>query len=515
MAALERQAQDVHGMSIPSLMIRAGAGTADVARRLLRPRGGRRVVVLVGKGNNGGDGLVAARDLDGDAAVVALMVVPDASLRGDPAAHLAALRGRRARIEDSAHLDDAALDGLLRDADLLIDAIFGTGFRGPAAGEPARVIEAANRSGTPILAVDVPSGIDAATGGAAAPCVHAVATVTMGLPKRGLMQYPAAAHAGRVYVADIGLPHALVDAAPIPVALATGPWVNRTLPVRPADGQKGQFGRVALVAGARGFVGAAILAARGAIRAGAGLVTIGLPGSLAAVPAGSLPEAMTRALPETPEGTVAARALEEIVEWAAASSVLAIGPGLTMHAEVAALVRGLLPRLDRPLVADADALNALAGEPERLGAVRGPVVITPHPGEMARLLGCEIADVQRDRVETARSASARLGVVVVLKGARSVVASPDGRALVVPTGNGAMATGGMGDVLTGATAAFLGAGMPAFEAAGCAVYLHGRAGDLAARSELGLLAHEVADAIPRALAQVRAGEVDDGVTAVP
>ena len=156
-------------MSIASLMIRAGAGTADVARRLLRPRGGRRVVVLVGKGNNGGDGLVAARDLDGDAAVVALMVVPDASLRGDPAAHLAALRGRRARIEDSAHLDDAALDGLLRDADLLIDAIFGTGFRGPAAGEPARVIEAANRSGIPILAVDVPSGIDAATGGAAAP----------------------------------------------------------------------------------------------------------------------------------------------------------------------------------------------------------------------------------------------------------------------------------------------------------------------------------------------------------
>ncbi len=515
MAALEQQAQSVHGISVASLMIRAGAGAADVARRLLRARGGRRVVVLAGKGNNGGDGLVAARDLDGDAAVLVLLVVPAEALRGDPAAHLAALRGRRMRIEDSAGRRRPGLDALLRESDLLIDAIFGTGFRGPAAGEPARIIDAANRSGVPILAVDVPSGIDAETGGAGAPCVRAAATVTMGLPKRGLMQYPAAAHAGRVYVADIGLPPALVDAAPIPVRLATAAWVDRTLPVRPADGQKGLFGRVALVAGARGFVGAAILSARGAIRAGAGLVTIGLPGSLAAVPAGSLPEAMTRALPETPEGTVAARALDEIAEWVAGSSVLAIGPGLTMHADVAALVRGLLPRIERPLVADADALNVLAGEPERLREVRAPVVITPHPGEMARLLGCAIADVQRDRVVTARAAAERLGVVVILKGARTVVASPDGRALIVPTGNGAMATGGMGDVLTGATAALLAAGMPAFEAAGCAVYLHGRAGDLAAVSELGLLAHEVADAIPRALAQVRAGEVDDGVTAVP
>jgi len=515
MAALEGQALQVHGIAIASLMDRAGACAADVARRLLRTRGGRRVVVLAGKGHNGGDGLVAARDLAGDAVVTVLLVVPPESLRGDPAAHLATLRQRRVRVEVASALDDAVLSGLLRESDLLIDAIFGTGFRGPAAGEPARVIEAANRSGVPILAVDVPSGIDAATGGAQGPCVHAVATVTMGLVKRGLVQYPAAAHAGTVYVADIGLPQTLVDAAPIPTSLATGPWVNRTLPVRPADGQKGQFGRIALVAGARGFVGAAILAARGAIRAGAGLVTVGLPASLAAVPAGSLPEAMTRALPETPEGTVSARALDEILEWISASSVLAIGPGLTTHPEVASLVRGLLPRIDRPLVADADALNVLAGEPDRLREVRAPVVITPHPGEMARLLSCEIAEVQRDRVETARAAAQRCGVVVVLKGARTVVASPDGRALVVPVGNAAMATGGMGDVLTGAAAALLGAGMPAFDAAGCAVYLHGRAGDLAAAAELGLLAHEVADAIPRALARVRAGETDDGFATVP
>ena len=515
MAAIERQAQEVCGVSVPALMLRAGAAAAEVARRLLRRRGGRRVVVLIGKGNNGGDGLVAARELEGDAAVTAMLVVPPESLGGEPAAHLAALRERPVHIEASAALDGPALEAALSESDLIVDAIFGTGFRGPAQGEPARVIQAANGSDVPILAVDVPSGIDAATGRADPPCVQAAATVTMGLAKRGLVQYPAAARAGTLYVADIGLPRSIVDAAPIPAALVTGPWVNRTLPARPADSQKGQFGRVALVAGARGFVGAAVLAARGAIRTGAGLVTVGLPASLATVPAGSLPEAMTRALPETPEGTVAFRALDEILEWVSGSSVLAIGPGLTMHPEVGALVRGLLTRLDRPLVADADALNLLAGEPDRLRELSVPAVITPHPGEMARLLGQEIPDVQRDRVETARSAAGRFGVVVVLKGARTVVASPDGRAMVVPTGNAAMATGGMGDVLTGAVAALLASEIPALEAAASAAYLHGRAGDLAAAAELGLLAHEVADAIPRALRRVRECAADDGIVLVP
>ncbi|HYM70102.1 MAG TPA: NAD(P)H-hydrate dehydratase, partial [bacterium] len=267
-------------------------------------------------------------------------------------------------------------------------------------------------------------------------------------------------------------------------------------------------------AGARGFVGASILAARGAIRAGAGLVTVALPVSLAAVPACSLPEAMTHPLPETPDGTIAERALEAALELVEASSAVAVGPGLTMHPEVVAFVRRLLPRLGRPAVLDADALNALAGEPQRLREAAAPLVITPHPGEMARLLGCAIPDVQRDRVETARSAARSLGVTVVLKGARTVVAAPGGAARIIPTGNAAMATGGMGDVLTGATAALLAAGLPAFEAAACAAYLHGLAGDLAASGELGLLAHEVADAIPRALARVRAGDVDDGLRTV-
>ena len=243
-----------------------GCGPASPARRTAAAAWSR---CWPARATTAATGFVATAISTATRPCLSLLVVPAEALRGDPAAHLAALRGRRMRIEDSAGLDDPGLDALLRESDLLIDAIFGTGFRGPVAGEPARIIDAANRSGVPILAVDVPSGIDAETGGAGALCVRAAATVTMGLPKRGLMQYPAAAHAGRVYVADIGLPPPLVDAAPIPVRLATAAWVDRTLPVRPADGQKGLFGRVALVAGARGFVGAAILSARGAIAAGA------------------------------------------------------------------------------------------------------------------------------------------------------------------------------------------------------------------------------------------------------
>jgi ADP-dependent NAD(P)H-hydrate dehydratase / NAD(P)H-hydrate epimerase len=516
MAALERQAHEKYGIEIAALMERAGARTAEVARLLLRERGGRGVIVLAGKGNNGGDGLVAARYLSGESNLRVLLVAPAEEIRGEPAAHLQSLRDRHVRIQDAGALGAEDLDRILLEADLLVDAIFGTGFRGPADGVPARVIEAANRSGRPILAVDVPSGVDAGTGRADPPCIRAVATVTMGLPKVGLVQYPAAANAGRLFVADIGFPAALVEEAPIQTSLARASWVDRSLPRRSPDSHKGAFGRVLVVAGARGFTGAAVLAARGAIRAGAGLVTVGIPASLVAVPPASLPEAMTHPLPETSQGTLSESAGEAILEFAAGVSAVAIGPGLTTHPEVVALVRRLLPRLDQPVVVDADGLNALAGEAVRLRDVPGPVVITPHPGEMARLLGRAVDEVQRDRTATARDAARTLRVVVVLKGARTVVASPDGRVYVIPTGNAAMATGGMGDVLTGAVAAFLGQRVPPFEAAACAAYLHGLAGDLAAasRGELGLLAHEVADDIPRALARVRAGEVDDGLSLV-
>jgi ADP-dependent NAD(P)H-hydrate dehydratase / NAD(P)H-hydrate epimerase len=516
MAALERQAQEKYGITVSALMERAGARTAEVARTLLRSRPGRRVVVIAGKGNNGGDGLVAARHLAGECPLRVLLVAPADEFRGEPAAHLDALREKHVRILEAHVLGDDDLETTLRETDLLVDAIFGTGFRGPAQGVPARVIEAANRSGAPILAVDVPSGSDAATGQADPPCIRAVATVTMGLPKLGVVQYPAAACAGHLFVADIGFPQALIEEAPIRTSLALAARVDRTIPRRAPDSHKGRFGRVAVIAGARGFAGAAVLAARGAIRMGAGLVTVGIPFSLATVLPASLPEAMTRPLAETDAGTLAESAYADALEFALEATAVALGPGLTTHPEVVALVRRLLPRLERPVVVDADGLNALGGEAGRLHDCPGPVVITPHPGEMARLFGTTVEAVQRDRPAAARDAARATGAVVVLKGARTVVAGPDGRALIIPTGNAAMATGGMGDVLTGAIASLLGQRLPPLDAAACGAYLHGLAGDLAAasRGEAGLLAHEVADAIPGALARVRAGTVEEGLSHV-
>lgn len=514
MAALDQRTQET-GVPIAVLMEHAGARTADVARRLLEGRGGRRVVVLAGKGNNGGDGLVAARDLAGDTRVTALLAGPAAEFGGGPAAHLASLRQRHIPVVEAAGVTPSDIEAALRDCDLIVDALFGTGFHGPARGVPAALIDAANRSGTPILAVDVPSGIDAATGRADPPVIRAAATVTMGLPKLGLVQYPAAACAGRLFVADIGIPEAVIDAAPIRAELIRAAWVDRMVPRRGPDSHKGTHGHVFVVAGARGFAGAAVLTARGAIRGGAGLVTIAMPLSLAAVPTTSLPEAMTLPLPETGAGALGAAAEAVIRDAAAAAdgthTVVAIGPGLTTHSEAAAVVRRLVPSLACPLVADADALNALAEDASPLRDARGPVVITPHPGELARLMGSSVGEIQRDRVAAARSAAASFGAVTVLKGARTVVAAPDGRAGIIPSGNGAMATGGMGDVLTGVVAALLAQHLPPWEAAACAAYLHGLAGDLAAPGELGLLAHEVADAVPRALAAVRAGSIDDGI----
>ena len=516
MAALEQHAQSAYGISVAALMERAGACTAAVARDLLRTRPGRQVVVLVGKGNNGGDGLVAARHLAGESQLRVVLTAPAEDFHGEPALHLAAVRDLRLPLRDAQTLGGDDLDRTLREADLVVDAIFGTGFRGPAEGVPARVIEAANRSATPILAVDVPSGIDAATGRADPPCISATATVTMGLPKIGLVQFPAAAHVGRLFVADIGFPEALLQEAPIQASLVLAPWVDGTIPRRSPDSHKGQFGRVAVIAGARGFAGAAVLAARGAIRAGAGLVTVGLPFSLATVLPAALPEAMTRPLPETDAGTLSESAYTDALEFAAAATAVALGPGLTTHPQVVALLRRLLGRLERPVVLDADGLNAFAGEPERLRDAPGPVVVTPHPGEMARLFGTTVEEVQRDRPHAAREGARATGGIVVLKGARTVVAAPDGRTAIVPRGNAGMATGGMGDVLTGVIVSFLGQGLPPFEAAASGAYLHGLAGDLAAAEwgEAGLLAHDVADEIPRALAKVRAGVVDDGVSRV-
>ncbi|MDR7413629.1 MAG: NAD(P)H-hydrate dehydratase [Armatimonadota bacterium] len=509
MRELERRAADEAGLPTLVLMEHAGRAVAQVTWKLLRERGGNRVVVVCGKGNNGGDGLCASRHLaNAGLSVRVYLLARDQDLEGDAATNLRALRAGGVEVDNVVGAVDTALRAVGVGADVIVDAIFGTGFRGSPMGLAARAIEAINDSRLPVVAVDVPSGLDADTGRVEGPCVRAQVTVTMGLPKVGLLLYPGAAYCGQVVVADLGLPRRLVlEGSPLPTEVATAAQVARLLPPRAPETHKGTYGRVLVVAGSSRFPGAPKLAALGALRCGAGLVRLLVPSCIFPAVAASALEFMPAGLPDA-EGAVDPSALDLVMEYAQDADVVALGPGLTTAEGVNRVVRGVLETCDRPLVLDADALNVLRGHHSVLRAARAPVVITPHPGELGRLLGISTSEVQRARLEVARSAARLTGAVTLLKGARTVVASPEGRVVVNPTGNPGMASGGMGDVLTGAVAALLGQGLVPFDAAWVAAYLHGLAADLLAEEwgDRGLLAHDVAERIPEAIYRVRTGQ---------
>lgn len=508
-AELDRQAVEEHRIPVARLMEAAGRRVAQAAETLLHEQGGRRILVLAGKGNNGGDGLVAARYLRASGyEVTALLAAPEQELVGEAARALAVAAEAEVAIVAAAGV---RLEEAFSGADLIVDALFGTGFRGPARGEPANLIETANGSGKPILAVDVPSGLQADTGRWEGPCIRATATVTMGLPKVGLLLFPGAVMAGTVYVGDIGYPPELINRASIPTRLGTAALVRALLPPRQLDTHKGTYGHVLIVAGSVGFTGAAVLATLGALRSGAGLVTVAVPHSIYPIVASQVTEGMPTPLQDT-HGAVAASARSRIQRLAGESDVVAAGPGMSRTPGVARIVEGLLNG-DRPLVLDADGLNVLAGRASSLAAARVPVVITPHPGELSRLVEQPVSAILENRLEAAREAAARFRCVVVLKGARTIAANADGEAVLIPTGNPGMATGGMGDVLTGAVAAMMGQRLAPFDAAVAAAYLHGLAGDLVAAQwgRVGLLASEVANLLPQAIHRVQDGLVVDAV----
>jgi NAD(P)H-hydrate epimerase len=516
MAALDRRAAEEFGVPTLLLMEAAGRRVAEAAARLVDGTSPR-VVIVAGKGNNGGDGLVAARAMAAAGwRPVVLLLARDADVTGDAGTNLTI--ARRAGIE-VANLDSTSVPGLrptLAGADLVVDAIFGTGFRGPVVGLTAKAIEAINACGRRILAVDIPSGVNGDTGAVEGPAVRATATITMGLPKTGLALHPGAEHAGQVWVADVGHPQRVLDGATIPTRLVTQAMVNAAIPPRRPDAHKGAFGRVLVIGGAVGYTGAPALTALGALRGGAGLVTVGVPAAIYPIVASAIIEGMPVPLSDE-EGALAASSADQILQLAASADAVACGPGLSRLAGPREVVRRLLAERPGPLVLDADALNCLAGSTADLANARGPVVLTPHPGEMARLIDASPTDVQRHRLQVARVAAERFRAVVVLKGARTVAADPSGEAVVVPTGNPGMATGGMGDVLTGVIASFMAQGLSPLAAAYAGAYLHGLAGDLAAhaRGPAGLLAREVADNLPGALRAVREGSATEPITRLP
>jgi len=510
MRAVDRAATADFGVPTLLLMENAGRGVADVvARELGGGVSGRRVRVVCGAGSNGGDGFVVARHLAlAGADVRVLLAAPRDKIEGaggDAATNLRALGalGMVAIVDGAAFQTAADWAEPLAGADAIVDALFGTGLRSDVTGVPAAAIAAMNAAAGIKIAVDIPSGVEADTGRICGVAFRADVTATMGAPKLGLV-VDADAPAGRVEVVSLGVP-----IRPPP---ALGPYchavdVAQTLagvPRRGPSGHKGTAGHLLIVAGSAGKTGAAWLSARAAMRAGVGLCTVASTAAGQAALDAKVIEIMTARYSDGDDADASSSA--RLAALAAPMRALAIGPGIPTGPGMRALVEEVAAKLQRPVVIDADALNLLAPQAARaLSAAPAPRVVTPHPGEMARLLGITTADVQRTRVASARKLAADTRAIVVLKGARTLIARPDGTVFINPTANPALGTAGAGDVLTGVVGALLAQGMDAFEAARLGVLVHGLAGDRAAAAigGLGMVAGDLPDAIAAVMAEGR------------
>ncbi|HIE04219.1 MAG TPA: NAD(P)H-hydrate dehydratase [Candidatus Latescibacteria bacterium] len=504
MASVDRKAIEEFKIPGLDLMEKAGRAAFRVALDMLKGARGRKVVVVCGRGNNGGDGFVVARLLKGEGAEVRVFLLGERSkVRGDALINLVRAEQVGVQIEEIVGPEGLArLGKVLPNADLVVDAIFGTGFKGKAEGIPAEAISSINSSGKPVLSVDLPSGVEADTGKVHGPAVMADRTVTFGLPKLGQAFHPGKSHCGVLQVADIGFPEEALGSVQAVAEWVTEDEVRAKLPGRPPTAHKGTCGKVAVVAGSVGFTGAAALTAMAALRTGSGLVYLGTPKSLNDILEVKLTEVITRPLPEVrSRRCLALRAAGEVYRLLEETDVLAMGPGLGTYRETVELVGRVVRRLRKPAVLDADALNALSRDPSPLLEREVPLVLTPHPGELSRLMGVPAPEITSDPLRYARETASRFSSVVVLKGAPTVTATPEGMAYVNPTGNEGMATGGAGDVLTGVIASLIGQGLSPEDAAWVGAYIHGLAGDLA-RDEKGvhgMVAGDILDNVPEVI----------------
>jgi len=486
MRATDAWAIAEQGIPSLALMERAGAGLAAVVAE--RTTEGR-ILIACGKGNNGGDGLVAARLLreQGWEVDVRCTAAPEA-LEGDPRANLERLPGDPPAAWEASAAPAAAT---------IVDALLGTGFDGEPREPVAGAIEAINASGATVVAADVPSGVNAASGAVAGAAVRAQATVTFHAPKIGLWVNPGKRHAGEVCVVDIGIgPGAPAE----PAAGLISERITAEIPVRAAGATKFSEGAVVVAGGSAGLTGAPSLAAEAAARAGAGYVTACIPGSVRLIFELRLLEAMTRALPDD-DGSLTPAALEPLLEAAQRADAVVLGPGLGRGEGAAELARAAALELDAPLLLDADGLNAHAGRLADLAGRSAPTVLTPHAGELGRLLEIESTAVEADRLRHARAAAEASQAAVILKGDDTLVVAPGGRLAVSPGASAGLATAGTGDVLAGATGAMLAKGLDPFTAAAAAVWLHAAAGRRAARERGpgGVIARDVIDALPHGL----------------
>jgi len=490
------RATQARGVKVEDLMERAGWAVARACADLTGGTYGRRAVVVCGKGNNGGDGFVTARyHAHWGMGVVVIVLRDPVGSREPPASNLRRLAEAGVRVR---RFDPAVLGRELDRADVAVDAIFGTGFRGEPEEDWATSIDGLNGASVPIVAVDIPSGVDGASAAVEGVAVRADLTVAFGAAKMGAVLLPGAEFAGDVRVVDIGFPDELI---PTTVGLTEPGDVAAILPDRAVDAHKRASGTLVVVAGSRRMTGAVRLVARAAGRMGAGYVIVAVPRSILATVQTELAETVFVSLEQTEEGTVAPAALEAVQAAVRDADALALGPGMTTNADTRTFIRSLVRECAVPLVLDADGLNAFAGEVDALSDRKGEVVLTPHLGEFSRLV--EVRD--GDRLAAARRLAGRANAVALLKGSRTVIATPDGVARINPTGSAVLATAGTGDVLTGAIGGLLARGVDPFAAAWSGAYLHGLAGIAAGRALAeGTLAGDVAERLPEAIETARA-----------
>ncbi len=497
------------GLPTDMLMENAGKAVAEEVKQILGDIDKQHILILIGHGNNGGDGLVAARHLHDWGAKVSLYLLsqrpPD-----DPNLKLVLERGVTC-IEVTQNENLNRLDELLSSANAVIDALFGTGKSRPLRGIFQQALDRVSRAkkkqpGLHIIALDLPSGLNADTGAVDDACLYADNTITLGFPKPGLFNLPGAERAGKITVADIGIPPYLAEG--VTTELITNDWAKSVLPQRPPQANKGSFGRVLVVAGSINYIGAAYLACSGAVRVGAGLVTLATAISLQPILASKLTEVTYLPLPESHPGIISLQAARLVRQEFSHYNVLLLGCGLGQSQSAIRFVKSILLRekVALPwLVLDADALNTLAKTPNWWQQLTDDAILTPHPGEMARLVGVSVDEVQSDRAGIAKKVAQEWHKTIVLKGAYTVIATPDGQVRISPIANPGLASAGTGDVLTGAIAGLLAQGLSLFEAAACGVFLHGEAGETvkAKLGDAGMIATDLLPVLPLAIKQLK------------
>ncbi len=505
MQAIDRSAIEEFGIPGLVLMENAGLAAASLIHENVPDLLEKKVVIVCGKGNNGGDGFVIARHLFIDGVKVEILLLTrrkqlksDARVNADIASKMGV------PIHEVTEKNFQAQNHLLRHCDIIVDALFGTGLSKPAGGFYEKVIKKVNASQKYVIAVDIPSGVDSDSGHLIGPHIKANVTAALALLKRSHLLFPAAESMGEIQILDISIPHEAVEKQDIPVAWLELEDIQSLLPKRPTNTHKGEYGHTLVIAGSKGKGGAAGLTGLAALRAGAGLVTLAVPESCHQALEFNPLETMTVALPETKSGCISTKAIDTIIKSLKGKTALAVGPGLSTDKETVQLLEALLPQVECPLVIDADGINAFSKSGKLLGQIHADTVLTPHPKEMSRLSGWNVQDILDQRIERAGEFAQENNVTLLLKGAHTLVAFAEGTVLINPTGNPGMATAGTGDVLTGLIAGLISQGLSVPSATAAGAFIHGMAGDLYAEAnhEIPLIASDLLDKVPETIKRI-------------